>query len=287
MIKMDMNWQKVLKMYLKDEELRSKSKRRKSVATGVEQFFRKFSNKDLNEIVVDDIRKWFVILSNKDYSPDTLRCKLVYLKVFFDFAIEEDWLSENPVSKISLPRIPQTPPKCLSLCEVNALRELAKNDHPSHLAIIETLYATGVRIGELVNIKLDDINWHDKMIKVLGKDSIERIVPFSSDCDAVLNHYLSHKEKVNSPYLFTNRYYHTNTKMHTETVRKILSPYAKKLGLPLTAHALRHTFAAHLAAKGMRNEEIQFLLGHVNSEYTKLYSRLFDNTKKNLYDKYF
>jgi site-specific recombinase XerD len=245
------------------------------------QFFNCCS-KEYDEVKAMDIRAWLMQL---DWlMPRSIRLKLAALKSFYRYCIEEDLLSKDPTLNIDLPRIKDSPPVYLDKAALAQLMEEAK-EHPRERAIIETLYATGVRISELLNIRLEDIKWDTRQIWIRkGKGDKERFVLFTVECAERLKAYLAAR-KVKSPYLFTNK---RGKPLSPAWVELILKHYTANLdlGFKVTPHTLRHTFAAHLAEKDMPQSYIQELLGHANINSTRIYTRLSAKARKKQYDSY-
>lgn len=259
--------------FLKDNELRYAKGSIYQYGNVIKLFFRT-CQKEFSKVEADDIKKWLLKCNNFGLSPSTIRNYLISLRVFFSYCLEENLIQKDPIQNISPPEIPDQLPVYLNRTQLNNLREVFK-DNVKYRAIVEFLYSTGVRISELRNIKLQDINWNERKIRVWGKGEKERIVLFTPQCAERLKKYLSLR-KVESPYLFAK----------TTGITKRFRSYSKKLGFRVTPHTLRHTFAAHLAEKGMTLACLQDLMGHDNIKNTRIYSRLFAHAKKKLYDMY-
>jgi len=153
-------------------------------------------------------------------------------------------------------------------------------ENPKKRAIIETLYSTGVRLSELINIKLQDINWEARLILIKGKGEKERIVLFNAECEERLKYYLSTRHDT-IPYLIISD---TGNRMYARLLQKYFEKYTKKLGFKVSPHTLRHTFAAHLAQKGMPLACIQELLGHADIRDTRIYAKLYEHARRNKLD---
>ncbi|SHK74130.1 tyrosine-type recombinase/integrase [Desulforamulus aeronauticus] len=158
------------------------------------------------------------------------------------------------------------------------LREATK-ESPRDRAIIETLFYTGVRVSELINILLEDIRWNGHQIWIRnGKGNKERFVLFTSDCGARITRYLDLRAD-NSPYLFVTRLGKPFTR---QGIHKIIKMYAEKANINqnVTAHSFRHTFATELALRGFPYEYISELLGHKNLNNARIYTKLISSIKK-------
>ncbi|MCQ6266857.1 tyrosine-type recombinase/integrase [Fictibacillus sp. WQ 8-8] len=149
--------------------------------------------------------------------------------------------------------------------------------------MVETLYSTGVRVSELINITLEEIKWETRQIWIRkGKGNKERFVLFTHECYERIKAYLSDRE-TDSKYLFTNR---QGGRLSRVFIEYQFRQFSDALGFRITPHTMRHTFAAHLAEKNMPQSYIQELLGHANINSTRIYTRLMESARKKQYDKY-
>lgn len=242
-----------------------------------------YCNKTFSEINSRDIRRWMSSLESKEYKAVTVKTKLAGIKLFFKYCVEEELLTKDPVKNIPFPEVEDKLPFYLQVDELTQLRKLVMG-RIEERSVIEVLYTTGVRIKELVAIKKEDINWPERMITIpKGKRKKERIVLFTRECEVHLKAYLDERED-NLPFVFINT---TKTgSMCPRTIQNEFKTYSKKLGIHMTPHTLRHTFAAHLAMKGMPLACIQVLLGHNGPHQTQLYARLYHQARKVIYDQW-
>lgn len=198
------------------------------------------------------------------------------------YIYEEDLISKNPISNLSFPKIGDSLPYYLNRKQLNELRELTKDDLLER-AVVETMYATGVRVSELINIKLHDIDWQSRKITIRdGKGQKDRIVLFSNECEIRIKEYLKSRRE-DSPYLFLGK---RGKPMYRFLINYYFEKYKKNLGFKITPNTMRHTFAAHLAEKGMPFPYIQVLLGHDSPKNTRVYARLYADARKKKYDLY-
>ena len=240
-------------------------------------------NTPFEQITKKDIRNWLLILEEKGYKPTTIRSMLTGLKSFYNYCLEEGIVPSNPTSGIPFFKIPQTVPKYLEKTELNRLRACVEG-HLSERAIIEVLFSTGVRISELVAMRIEDINWSERSLLIPeGKGKKGRIVLFSLECLHHLKAHLANRTD-SLPFVFINE--SATGSIRTQKVTTRFQSYSKELGFKVTAHTLRHTFTAHLAQKGMPLESIQQLLGHDSPHTTQLYAHLYNHARKELYDKW-
>ncbi|TFI49423.1 integrase [Diaphorobacter sp. DS2] len=253
----------------------------RSYKIALTQFF-SFCNKRYTEVKPADVRAWLASMEEQGLKPRSIHLKLSALKSFYQYCLEENQLKKNPTLTVQTPKKDDSLPYYLSKRQVALLQELTRDD-PRDRAIVETLYTTGVRISELLQIQLEDIKWETRQIWIRkGKGNKERFVLFTHDCAERLKTYLRHR-KYDSPYLFPN-----NRGGHLSRifVEKRFQEFAEELGFRVVPHTMRHTFAAHLAEKNMPQSYIQELLGHVNINSTRIYTRLMEHARKKLYDRY-
>lgn len=254
----------------------------KAYKKAVEQLF-EHSEKSFRDITARDIRKWLIGLERNGYKPSTLKVKVYGVKLFYEYCLEEKILSINPAASVLVPKVEDSLPYYLEINQLNQLRKLVE-EYPRERAITEILYTTGMRLSELFKLKLEDVKWEERMIYIQeGKLKKGRIVLFTRRCEEYLRAYLETRND-NLPYLFVNSY--GTRQMCTGTISQKFDRYEKELGFHLTPHTLRHTFAAHLAMKGMPLECLQSLLGHDNPHNTQLYARLYSHARKDLYDQW-
>lgn len=238
--------------------------------------------KDYDQVKQNDVRKWLDKLYNHN-KPKTIALKLTALNSFYRYCIDEGLVVKNPVRKDMFPKVPDRLPDYLEKDQLLKLIEVTKGNLLDR-AIVLTLYSTGVRASELINIKLDDISWEDRTIRILrGKDKKDRLVFFTAKCQEGLKEYLSMR-KGNSPYLFVKE---GGNLLNRSDLHYCISKYSKKVGFKVYPHILRHTLAAYLAEKGMPLSYIQEILGHDDIRNTQIYTRLYEKSRKKQYDKFF
>jgi len=240
-----------------------------------------YSNKSFDVIKPKDIRNWLIYLNETGYKSVTIKTKLAGIKLFYKYCMEENFIESNPAKLIPFPQVAESLPHYLQMEQLIRLRQHVEKQIQER-ALIEVLYTTGMRIGELAEIKKVDIDWSERLILIPnGKRKKERIVLFTRPCAEYLQAY-SKMRSDNQPFVFVNT---TATgPVCKRTIQKKFKIYTKRLGINLTPHTLRHTFAAHLAIKGMTLDCIQVLLGHDSPHQTQLYARLYNHARKEKYD---
>jgi site-specific recombinase XerD len=193
----------VLQSFINEYQIRYSFETCRSYKISITQFFT-FCQKNYDEVKRTNIRAWLAFMGEKGLKPRTIHLKLSALKSFYQYCLEENLMKENPTHKIRAPHIDDSLPYYLTKRQIVLLQELTK-DNLRERALVDTLYATGVRISELLQIKLEDVKWDTRQIWIRkGKGNKERFVLFTHDCTERLKAYLQHR-KVDSEFLFSNR----------------------------------------------------------------------------------
>ncbi|MCX7845033.1 MAG: tyrosine recombinase [Dictyoglomaceae bacterium] len=238
--------------------------------------FCKISNLDFEN--KRTIRSFLQYLSQKGYKRTTLARKIISLRSFLIYLLRYDKIKEDLSIYLSTPKIEKRLPNFLSQEEIEKLLSLPSLEKILEIrdrAIIEILYATGIRVGELTKIRDKDINWELREIKVFGKRSRERIVVLGEETLQILRFYY---ERVRPKLLKTDtNIFFLNAKgkpLSDRGVRLIISKYSTMLKRKFTPHTLRHTFATHLLEGGADLRVVQELLGHVRISTTQIYTHI-------------
>ena len=231
-----------------------------------------------HEIKVDIIRE-FLYLESKKIKASTQGRLISSLNLFFDFLILEKILIENPVEKIDYPKIGFTIPTTLTTDEIDLIianARLNKNNGLRNETIIEVLYSCGLRVSELINLKISDLYLSEQLLKVIGKGNKERFVPVSQTAKKLIVQYIefvrnSNKvKKGHEDTLFINN---RGKKLTRIMIFTILNSIAKEIGIKkkVSPHVLRHSFATHLIENGADIISIQKMMGHENIVTTEKY----------------
>ena len=251
---------------------------------------------DIKDIDRLTIREWMASLHN-DHKKTSVARKLASLRTFFQFLIREGVVDVNPAKLVATPKIERKLPNHLSV--EDAVRFIETPDTNTDLgrrdrAIIEFLYATGIRVGELVSMNLRDVDFRERLVRVTGKRKKQRIVPFHELALQALMRYLSETRPVflnNAPVaerdnraVFLN---YQGTRITTRSVGRMIDKYIKQCSdiHDISPHSLRHTFATHLLDSGADLRDIQELLGHALLSTTQIYTQVSMEKMIAVYDK--
>ena len=227
---------------------------------------------------------YIVSLYDRDYSATTVARKVASVKSFFNFLVEEGEVTQDATEHLSSPKVGRSLPKPISVEEVQRLLEeplkVFAPEGMRDLAMLELLYASGLRVSELVSLNLRDVNIAEQYVRCLGKGSKERIVPLHRKAVETVHFYVQEaRPKLMGPRakeptaLFVN---HRGDRLTRQGFWLILKGYARKAGITtdITPHTLRHSFATHLLAGGASLRNVQELLGHASISTTQVYTHL-------------
>ena len=250
---------------------------------------------DVKEIDRLTIREWMAGLHG-DHKKASIARKLASLRTFFQFLVREGKLDSNPAKLVATPKVERKLPNHLSM--EDAVRFIEMPDINTHLgrrdrAILEFLYATGIRVGELVGIDISDVDLRERMVRVTGKRKKQRIVPFGEPAAQAVMHYLAETRAVfleqcpaaeRSNALFLHR---RGGRLTTRSVGRMIDKYIRQCAdiHAISPHSLRHTFATHLLDSGADLRDIQELLGHARLSTTQIYTQVSMEKMIEVYDK--
>ena len=242
----------------------------------------------LGEVNLEDIkRKDFSLftkhLARNNLTPSTITRKIASLKGFFKYLSFKRIIKTNPSNALNSPKLPKKLPKVLTVTEVDKI--LQENLSDRDYAIIELLYSAGVRVSELTELELKNIDLAQKTVKIFGKGSKERIVPIGQRCCDCIRKYLKKRElialKYNSkPFLFLEE---DGKKITRQKVYKIIHALGNGIDKNISPHTLRHSFATHLLERGADLRVVQELLGHSSIVTTQLYTHISKKTLREVY----
>lgn len=265
-----------------------------------------FKQREVEEITTENVREFIELLEkNHHYKDTTIKRKIATLKVFFNFVEQEGIIADSPTRKIRQKyKIAKRLPKVLSerelkkllnasYNEIKILQELEKNN--SNLsrayrdcAILEILFSTGMRIGELVKLNINGINLQERTILIFGKGRKERIIYISSDeVLSAIKEYLIYRKNIQTgmPALFLNR---DKERLSIYSIENIFKKYCKKAKIKnhYTPHCLRHTIATMLLYNGADIRAVQEILGHASVITTQIYTEVSQKHKKKVLTKF-
>ena len=229
-------------------------------------------------------------LKTKALSNSSISRKIASIRSFYKFLFRENFLNFNPTENVLVPKQIKKLPSVFSTDEVDRLLSKANIENVLGIrdkAMLELLYATGIRVSELVSIRLRDVNLNIGYILVFGKGRKQRIVPIGSTALYYLQNYLQNsrnkilKDRI-SETLFVNRY---GGKISRQAMWKLIKKYVKMTGITknLTPHTLRHSFATHLLERGADLRSVQEMLGHANISTTQIYTHITRERLKQIY----
>ena len=236
------------------------------------------------------VSKYLKYLYERDLNKNSICRKLSSIRGLYNYLVMEEILDDNLFNNISNPKKELYLPKFLSDNDLNKLFEACSNDtiqNQRDTLIIELLYSTGLRVSELVNIKLKDIDTKEKVIKILGKGNKERIVLYNNHTSRALSKYLNdgyHElNKKNSGYLILNK---NGDKLSDRYVRNIINKLVRKAGLniKISPHTIRHTFATDMLEEGADLVTVKELLGHESLNTTSIYTHITNEQIKKTYN---
>ncbi len=231
-------------------------------------------------VTLADLKEYLATLEARGLSARSRARKLSALRQFFRFLEREEVVGANPVELLDSPRLPQYLPRVLGEAEVETLLNAPDPSTPGGLrdaALLEVLYATGLRVSELVGLTLKQLDLRRGVVRPLGKGSKERVVPMVAPAVEKLKLYLSQGRPRllkgrQSPQVFVNQ---RGGPLSRQGFWKILKTYALKAGVrDLSPHTLRHSFATHLLSRGANLRVLQLLLGHADLATTQIYTHL-------------
>ena len=230
------------------------------------------------------IREYLMELYKKNYQKKSIARKISSLRSFYKYLFSENKIKNNPMILISNPKLDKKLPKYLNYEELEKVLLIPDDTTligARDALILEMLYSTGIRVSELVNIKLSDINFEEFKIKILGKGNKERIVYYVDICFKKLKNYLKLRKSTNE-YLFLNKH---GNQLSDRLVRQIVDEVGKKanLKMKISPHVFRHTFATHMLNEGADLKSVQELLGHENISTTSIYTHVSNEHLRNVY----
>ena len=248
-------------------------------------FLQQFNLNDLAEIQRMHINMYIKNLYDNNYTPRSITREIASIKGFFKWLSINNYIKHNPALSIEQPKLPKRLPKVLSMNEITQLLSMSMS--PIEKAIFELLYAAGLRVSELTDIQINNIDLNLKYVRCIGKGSKERIVPIGAKACNALKAYFKEREftikkyNINSKYCFIKE---NGKKLTRQNVYTFIRNLGKNINKDISPHTIRHSFATHLLENGADLRVVQELLGHSDVSTTQLYTHI---SKKRLKEIYF
>ncbi len=247
------------------------------------QFKNYLKNKQLNLEQADNIviRGFLAVLYEKKVKKSTSSRKLAAIRSFYQFCIQRKWMADNPAKIVATPKQEKTVPSFLTEKEMAEFLDFPRSGKVLDLrdnAMLELLYASGIRVSELIGLNFEDLNFEERLIRVKGKGKKERMIPFGKTAEERLRIYISrrmmiNKGKIDEEALFLN---YRGQRLSTRSVERTVSFYIQRSAVrrKISPHSLRHSFASHLLSRGADLRIIQELLGHESLATTQKYTHM-------------
>lgn len=241
---------------------------------------------EIVEIKRSHLNSYILDLRDNNYTPGSVVRKIASLRGFFKWLVASEYISVNPALTLEQPKLPKKLPKVMTFDEITQILNSKLNKEES--LILELLYGCGLRVSELVNLKLNNIDINSKYIQCYGKGSKERIVPFGKKAQSALKKYLKNRDLIVLKYNLSESKIlllkENGKPINRQDVYNFIRKQGEKIHKHISPHTLRHSFATHLLENGADLRIVQELLGHSDVSTTQLYTHI---TKKRLKDVYF
>lgn len=261
----------------------------KSYQLDLTDFFEYIKKSKINYLRINnnEVRGYLKYLDSCNLKNSTISRRISTLRTFYNYLLDEGVVESNVFHNVKNPKLEKKLPNYLNYNEIEELLEsidITNTEGLQRRLLIEMFYSTGCRVSEMVNVKLKDIDFTNKTIRIMGKGSKERIVYFGDYASKYLEEYLKKVEV--KDYLFTNK---KQEKLSVSEVELIIKDIMKHISIKthVTPHTLRHTFATHLLNNGADIKTVQELLGHANLSTTGIYTHISSDRLKDIYFKTF
>jgi len=255
------------------------------------EFYSFIDEADLRSVTKNNIREYLIVLFDNKNKASTVSRKISSLKSFYKYMKMKNYISFNPTVSIKYPKKDKLLPNYVPYNELESILEVSESGDfgERNSLIIELMYSTGVRVSELVGIKMSDIDFDSKRIRILGKGSYERFVFYGEVADVKLNKYINNLrckllDGKSNDFLFLNK---NGDNITTRGIAKIIDNIIRETSIKskVSPHTLRHTFATHLLDNGCDLRSVQEMLGHKNINSTMVYTHVSSERLKDVYFK--
>ena len=248
-------------------------------------FLQMHNVEELNDIKRMHLNMYIKNLYDKKYTSFSIAREIASIKGFFNWLSVSEFIKHNPALVLEQPKLPKRLPKVLSMKEIKEL--LDENMSILNKAVFELLYASGLRVSELANLQINNIDLNYKYVKCLGKGAKERIVPIGNQACIALKNYFIEREYLIKKYNLDTKYCflkENGKKITRQDVYNFINTLGHNINKDISPHTIRHSFATHLLENGADLRVVQELLGHSDVSTTQLYTHV---SKKRLKDIYF
>ncbi len=241
-----------------------------------------YPNKNPADIVLHDLQEFLKYISSFNFTETTQSRIISGIKHFFKFLVLENYIQNSPADLLETPRTKRKLPVFLSVEEIDLMLSFIDRSTPEgerNLAMLETMYSCGLRVSELISLKLSDLHINDGFISVIGKGDKQRLIPIGTTALKLINNYITHHrnhisiKKNNEDMIFLSK---RGTFITRQMVFYVIKDLAEKAGIkkPLSPHTFRHSFATHLIEGGADLRAVQEMLGHESITTTEIYTHL-------------
>jgi len=255
-----------------------------------QMFLNDHSSETLIDVTPSTIVGYLMFLRRKGRSTATVARRLASIKSFYRFLLKEGYIDKDPSENLSSPSLERRLPKVLTLAEIERLLDQPDPSTPIGLrdkAILEVLYATGLRVSELTNLDLGDVDLREGFVRCIGKGSKERVVPLGEIAIASTRSYIENGRPTlifdqKELSLFVNQ---NGGRMTRQSIWKLVKKYSERARIPkeVTPHTIRHSFATHLLEHGADIRAVQEMLGHADISTTQIYTHVTKDRLKDVY----
>ena len=247
--------------------------------------FLNFCGCAVQDVKRQNLNSFILKLREEKYSPTSVARKIASLRGFFKWLCANEICQSNPALTLEQPKLPQKLPKVMTIEEIETI--LKQNLTPEQKVIVELLYGCGLRVSELVNLEISNIDINAKYLQCLGKGSKERIVPIGKKAIKAIKDFLPYREFIIDKYNLTTKkllVLENGREITRQDVYNFIKEQGEKIHKHISPHTLRHSFATHLLENGADLRIVQELLGHSDVSTTQLYTHI---SKKRLKEVYF